>query len=98
MADVYLVLQTLLDERARQDKKWGVQDHLDEWWLPIIVEEIGEVSKAMLEVQFGMGGPGDVHKELVEACATAMAWLECMARREIDKEAVLARFPPLDDG
>jgi len=76
----HLVL-AICNERNRQDWKWGEQDHPDEWWLPILVEEIGEVAEAMLEVQFGAGGHDDVRKEVIEACAVALAWLECMVRR-----------------
>ena len=76
------VFLDIIVERQRQDEKWGEQNHPDEWWLPIMLEELGETSKAMLEVQFGMGGNRDVRKELIEAVAVGIAWLECMERRK----------------
>ena len=78
------VLQSILEERARQDAKWGEQNHPDEWWLPILVEEVGELSEAMLDFQFSMSSSKldlDVKKELVELVAVGVAWLECMERR-----------------
>lgn len=70
-------LQKVLAERLRQDEKWGVQNHDDWRWLPILMEEVGEASEAMLE-----GRPADVHREVVHVCAVALAWLEAMERRK----------------
>ena len=36
-------------ERNAQDEKWGEQCHTDEMWLTILLEEIGEAAKAVLE-------------------------------------------------
>lgn len=36
-------------ERNAQDEKWGEQRHTDEKWLTILLEEIGEAAKAVLE-------------------------------------------------
>ncbi len=36
-------------ERAAQLQKWGFQDHSDDRWLTILLEEIGEFAKASLE-------------------------------------------------
>jgi len=69
----------IVEERRRQDAKWGDQDHPDEWWYTILGEEYGEVAKAMLGVHFGYA---DVRKELVQTIAVGIAWLECMDRRE----------------
>jgi NTP pyrophosphatase (non-canonical NTP hydrolase) len=42
----------VLSESRSQIKKWGIQDHsLAEWHL-ILAEEYGELSKAILELQF----------------------------------------------
>ena len=37
------------EERKRQDRKWGEQNHDFPRWLEILLEEIGEMSKAHLE-------------------------------------------------
>ena len=36
-------------ERDAQDGKWGEQHHSDEKWLTILMEEVGEAAKAVLE-------------------------------------------------
>ena len=36
-------------ERDAQDEKWGEQNHSDEKWLAIALEELGEVAEATLE-------------------------------------------------
>lgn len=36
-------------ERNAQDEKWGEQQHTDEMWLTILLEEVGEAAKAVLE-------------------------------------------------
>jgi NTP pyrophosphatase (non-canonical NTP hydrolase) len=60
-------------ERARQDAKWGSQRHLDDRiWLPILVEEIGEVAKEILE------GHGTLIDELVQVAAVTVNWLEAL--------------------
>jgi NTP pyrophosphatase (non-canonical NTP hydrolase) len=65
------LLYLVTKERERQDAKWGVQDHDDYVWLAILVEEVGEAAKAILE-----GGMATVEKEVVQIIAVCMAWLE----------------------
>jgi len=63
-------------ERARQDEKWGQQDHIDLYWLGILMEEAGELAKAIIE-----GRSDSARAELVQASAVCVAWLEAMDRR-----------------
>ena len=58
-------------ERSQQDFKFGTGDNSNERWLVILMEEVGEVAKAMLE-----GSGPDVLEELVQVAAVALAWLE----------------------
>lgn len=58
-------------EREAQDAKWGKQEHPNERWMIIVMEELGEASKAILE-----GHPTRMTIELVQAMAVIMAWLE----------------------
>ncbi len=37
------------DERQRQEEKWGEQNHSFDKWMVILLEEIGEMSRASLE-------------------------------------------------
>lgn len=71
-------LEEIIRERLRQDKKWGVQDHGDERWLAILVEEVGEAARAFLK---GYDGDHGLKTELVLVAAVALAWLESIDRR-----------------
>jgi hypothetical protein len=71
--DPYKAIQA---ERARQDKKWGSQNHDDLYWLGILMEEVGEVAQHVIEGR----DPYNNH-ELVEVAAVAVAWLEAINRR-----------------
>jgi hypothetical protein len=70
--------------RQRQDEKWGVQNHGASEWLAILVEEIGEAAKELVEWRFGSlasDGPRErCCEELVQASAVALAAAECMVR------------------
>lgn len=70
------ILRAVYRERRRQDAKWGTieqrRDKLDNWgWLAILMEEIGEIAKALLEHK-----PAEMHTEIIQALAVCMAWLE----------------------
>ena len=80
-------LRSALSERMAQDDKWGVQNHTPEWWLAILMEEVGELAQAILETHFD-NGPGASHlrgmarirNEAVQSCAVALAMIECIDR------------------
>ncbi|MYF97761.1 hypothetical protein F4212_01295 [Candidatus Poribacteria bacterium] len=67
-------MQTFQDfiqqEREYQDRKWGKQNHPDEKWLAIFVEEVGEMSKAILEKN-----DVELFEEIVQAAAVLQAWV-----------------------
>lgn len=73
------ILGKVLQERIRQDAKWGVQDHHLLYWLGILGEEYGEVSKAIIENK----SIDDVTEELVQVAAVAIAMLECIERTQL---------------
>lgn len=73
------VLMEIASERARQDERWGEQNHDDFVWGSILGEEIGEVHRAALEDRFGDGG--NLREELVQAAAVIAAWIESIDRR-----------------
>ncbi len=59
----------ILDERDRQDQKWGLQDHSLPKWMVILMEEVGELSEAILEKK-------NWRAEVVQVAAVALAMLE----------------------
>lgn len=71
--ELSLPIRFLLDERTKQDEKWGEQNHPPLYWNAILVEEIGELSAAIIEGR-------EYHDELVQVGAVALAWLEARIR------------------
>ena len=75
------VLQEVRAERKRQDALWGIQNHSMLTWLPILMEEAGEVAEAMNEwIHTPDGSLEEVSKELVQVAAVAVAWVERINR------------------
>lgn len=73
-------LKEIVDERERQDLKWGEQNHSPADWLMILTEEVGEASKAALEAKFG-GKPLQLYREeLIQVAAVVVAMIECYDR------------------
>lgn len=46
-------VRMLLEERVRQDAKWGEQNHGPSDWILILQEEIGEFAQRALQRKFG---------------------------------------------
>ena len=57
-------------ERDAQDEKWGEQRHSDEKWIVIILEELGEAAKAVIEKN-----EADILEETVQVAALLQAWV-----------------------
>jgi NTP pyrophosphatase (non-canonical NTP hydrolase) len=71
----------VLDERDRQDRKWGSQRHLPEQqWLTILIEEVGECARAILEKD-----PAGLEKEIVQVSAVALAWKEAFVAARLNE-------------
>ncbi len=67
--------KAVVDERHRQDAKWGEQNHHPYKWLAILHEETGEAAKAVLESALG-----EYRKELVQVAAVSLAAIESLDR------------------
>jgi len=80
------VLQKVIQERGKQNQKWGQQNHKDAIWLVILTEEVGETSQAILHDIFGGHASGNVEEELIQVAAVAIQWLECIQRKKISWE------------
>lgn len=71
--DVFIEIK---EERNRQDKKWGEQNHDPLYWLGILMEEVGEASKAAIESDFPQ-----YRREIVHVAAVAVQMIECYQRK-----------------
>ena len=76
------VLNAIKEERLRQNKKFGEQNHDDYHWLAVLTEEVGELAQAILHDEFGDKAAGTAPAELIQVAAVAVQWLECIQRRK----------------
>lgn len=82
------IIEDVLNERKRQDEKWGEQIHNAYVWSTIIGEEYGEMCKAINEFGFDQTPEleQNIYTEAIQTMASCMAMLECMDRcRDIAK-------------
>jgi NTP pyrophosphatase (non-canonical NTP hydrolase) len=70
----------VLRERARQDGKWGEQNHDPILWSAILTEEVGEYTQAALHHRFGGHKAVKLRDEAVQVAAVALAIIECIDR------------------
>lgn len=78
----------VVQERVRQNNKWGLQRHPHGDWLAILMEEVGEVAQAMQKVK-GWGKSTDadnLYEELIHTSAVASAMAE-QVWEEIQKKS-----------
>jgi len=75
------VLSEVLEERAKQEFKWGEQNHWPSFWANILGEEVGEVSHAILEQDWT-----NYREELIQVAAVAVAMVESFDRNPDKKE------------
>lgn len=68
----------IIDERDRQDAKWGPQDHTLPEWIVILMEEVGELAAAALCHQFGNDDHPELdwRKEAIQVAAVALSMVE----------------------
>lgn len=75
-----VLLDKVKEERERQDRLWGQQDHNVMVWLGILAEEFGEVAKEANEVHFRDRSPTDYRNELIQTAAVCIAAIESLDR------------------
>ncbi|MGG5319265.1 hypothetical protein [Enterococcus sp. AZ072] len=79
------IFKSVSDERKRQEKKWGTQNHSPLLWHSILSEEVGEVAKEINEYGF----LSEVHRleqartELIQVAAVAIAFADSLDRNEL---------------
>lgn len=73
-------LHSVLEERDRQDVKWGTQDHTPLEWLAILTEEVGELGAEVLASHFHRQFNKNLRAEAVQVAAVAIAIVECCDR------------------
>jgi len=71
------IISLLIQERERQTEKWGEQNHDPAYWMGVLMEEVGEVAKAMIE-----NNTREYRKELIEVAAVAVQMVACLDRNK----------------
>ena len=69
------ICDLILNERKKQDDKWGEQNHSVYKWLAILGEEVGEANKAALE-----SNEPELIDELIQISAVSVAMIESIYR------------------
>ncbi len=77
-----------LRECARQDEKWGKQNHDPLTWSAILTEECGEFAQAALHIKFGGSAGAGLRAEAVQCAAVALQIVECLDRMGWDFKKV----------
>jgi NTP pyrophosphatase (non-canonical NTP hydrolase) len=77
---VHAVLREVAQERRRQHAKWGQQDHGPFKWLAILLEEVGEVARAINEGHWSGADWVEYRKELIHSAAVAVSAIESFDR------------------
>jgi hypothetical protein len=93
-----IAVAVVLNEREKQDKKWGEQNHDIATWLEILGEEYGEICKADLEYKFSSNSINDsglknqILEEIIQTTAVGLAMIECWIRKEKLEADRVAKF------
>ena len=71
------ILKEIANERKRQTKLYGVQNHDKGYWLSILGEEFGEVCRAVCDHD-----DKNYREELIHVAAVAVQMIECYDRNK----------------
>lgn len=72
--------EAVLQERQKQNEKWGEQNHDMMTWLAILHEETGELAEACLHKKFGGPEAGNILHEAIQVAAVALQIVEFLLR------------------
>ena len=79
------IIQKIIEERKKQDEKWGEQNHHPLLWFSIIGEEFGEMCQAFndytLSTTQDYNKLEDMIQEAVQVAACCVAMIECIERQ-----------------
>jgi len=65
-------INPLIREDERQIKKWGIQEASPFEWLSYLVEEVGELAKAITEFDRGIEFKAKISEEAIQVATLAL--------------------------
>lgn len=81
------VLGEVENERIRQNKKWGLQNHNPVEWIAILAEEVGEAAKEAVDMHLeNINRVKQYRKEVIQAAAVAVQMVESLDRQLEEKK------------
>lgn len=80
MREEVRILCEIWTERAKQDRKWGFQNHGVMAWMLILAEEFGEAAKEANEIHFREKSTDEYRKELIQVAAVCIASIKALDR------------------
>jgi hypothetical protein len=82
------VVDEVLAEMVRQDRKWGEQNHSPARWLAILAEEFGEVAKEVVGLTWGKPTSANYRYELIQNAAVSVRMVESYDRNPFQRPSV----------
>lgn len=67
-----LLIEKLEQENQRQITKWGVQTHTVFEWLAYVMEELGELAKAIAEYEYRDGNKEEIIAEAIQVATLSL--------------------------
>lgn len=78
------ILEDIVKERKRQEELHGDHEHHPAIWSLIIMEELGEVARAIQKVELGWGeldeGDDSLYDEVIQTAASLVAFAETLKK------------------
>ena len=81
-----ILLKSVVEENNRQLAIWGVQSHTLPEWLMYLVEEVGELAKAISEFMYRGEKSGNIYDEAIQVATLAMKIAEMIEIQEDNDE------------
>jgi len=75
-----IVLEALVAERERQEQRYGMQNHANNFWNVIASKKVGDVAHQIQEQN-----DSSLFIEVVQTCAVYFAWAEAIHLNNKDK-------------
>lgn len=82
LANMLELSRMVMLENANQMKKWGVQYRSPFEWLAFATEELGELSKAMIQWRFERAWPAEVVDEAIQTATLCLKIAEMFTYEE----------------